>query len=559
MVTLETNFELLKKESGINFSKKELEEVLSDLGMDLEEINEDEIKIDITAERPDMVSLQGITRVIKAYYGKKIPKYVSKKSDYKVIIEDSVNNVRPYTCCAVVKNLVFDDDKIKEIIWVQEKIHSTFGRNRKKAAIGIYPIESIKFPIRFKAEKPADFKFQPLEESQELTGLQILSKTSTGREYAHLLDGLDKFPYFIDAKDDILSMPPIINSHKTGRITKDTKDVFIECSGHDFNALSKTLNIICFMLQDMGGEIYSVNVESSKENKITPELDYEKRTITLEFVEKMTGLKLDTKECSKLLEKMMHEIVSIKNNTIEFSISPIRTDIWHDVDVVDDIVRAYGVNNIVAELPEVATYANVLPENRLKSQITNLMVGLGFNEIFTLMLTNKNDQYTKMNLDLNKQEFMKLGHVAESSIDMVRTWLLPETLKSLNNNRNKSLPQKLFEINEVVIPDSSKDVLSRTENKMSCIICDVVVDFTAIKQVLCNILDSLNIKNYTFKSEVNNSFIQGRCAKVFIEDREIAILGEISPIVLSNWELNYPACGFEMNIDLLLIELISQN
>ena len=54
------------------------------------------------------------------------------------------------------------------------------------------------------------------------------------KDYAYLLEGKKKYPVFIDSAGKILSMPPIINSEETGRVTEKTKDVFIECSGFSY-------------------------------------------------------------------------------------------------------------------------------------------------------------------------------------------------------------------------------------------------------------------------------------------------------------------------------------
>ena len=74
-----------------------------------------------------------------AFLGKKtgLKEYKIKKpgKDFDVIIDSSVEKIRPYTACAIVKNLSFNDEKIKEIIDIQEKLHGTLGRNRKKVAI----------------------------------------------------------------------------------------------------------------------------------------------------------------------------------------------------------------------------------------------------------------------------------------------------------------------------------------------------------------------------------------------------------------------------------------
>jgi phenylalanyl-tRNA synthetase beta chain len=213
MPTVTLNRKVVDKLIGKKLSDDKLKERISFLGTDLENLDAKEIHVEIFPNRPDMLSEQGFSRALSSFIGTKpgLKKYSVKKSNHKVIVEESVKEVRPYTACAIVKNLKFDHEKIKEIIQIQEKLHITYGRNRKKCAIGVYPFEKIKTPIRFIAKKPQEIKFQPLESKKELTGLQILSQHPTGRDYGHLLEGKDKFPIFVDANDNVLSMPPIIN------------------------------------------------------------------------------------------------------------------------------------------------------------------------------------------------------------------------------------------------------------------------------------------------------------------------------------------------------------
>ncbi len=548
MVTLETGYKELKNTVGKDFSIKELEDALFDLGMELDEVEGDLLKIDITPDRPDMVSTQGLARVLRAFYGLKNPEYKTKESDHSVIIDSSVNDVRPCTVCTVIKKLNLDHQKIKEIIWVQEKLHATFGRHRKKAAIGIYPLENIKLPIYFKADKPDNIRFVPLEHEKEMNARDILEKTSVGKDYAHLLEGYKKYPYFVDDKGDILSMPPIVNSHLTGRITEDTKDVFIECSGFDFRALNHILNILVYMFQDMGAEVYSMKLKYGEKEVITPNLEKEKRSIDADFISKMTGLDLSAKEYSKLLEKMMYEIKSVGDEKIEFLVPPIRTDIWHDVDIADDVVRGYGVNNIEYEIPKVATEGGILRLSRLKDTICNLLVGLGYQETFTLALTDKKDQFERMNT--SEEEHIKLGHTAEQSVNMVRCWLLPELFKVFNHNRHVEFPQKIFEVSNAVVPDETKDVLSRDELRLSIALQDKGTGYTPIKQAVEYIMDSMGIE-YSFTEKDHPSFIPGRCAALNVGGKELGFLGEIHPQVIENWELEFPVAAAEINISVL--------
>ena len=172
-----------------------LKDRISYLGTDLEDANDNEIIVEVFPNRPDLLSMQGFSRAFSSFIGVKtgLRKYKTAKAEHRMIVEDSVSDVRPYTACAIVKGMSFDDEKIKEVIEIQEKLHITYGRHRKKIAIGIYPFEKIKTPIKFMAEDPKKIVFQPLESKEEMNALEILEKHPAGKEYGHLLAGKKKF------------------------------------------------------------------------------------------------------------------------------------------------------------------------------------------------------------------------------------------------------------------------------------------------------------------------------------------------------------------------------
>ena len=137
MVMLDTSLQNLNGYMKKPLTMAKLEQTLYQMGLELEDSNPAETKIDITAERIDLVSTPGLARGLNAFLGytKGTPTIEKRKSDYKVIVEKSVQPVRPYTAAFVVKNLRIDEEKLKAIIWVQEKLHATFARDRKKASI----------------------------------------------------------------------------------------------------------------------------------------------------------------------------------------------------------------------------------------------------------------------------------------------------------------------------------------------------------------------------------------------------------------------------------------
>jgi len=216
MANIKISREQFEKEIGKLDEK--MQEKIALFGTPLESINEQEIELEIFPNRPDLLSYHGFKKAFLAFLGKKTGlieyKLNKPEKDYIVKIDSSVKEIRPFTVCAIVNDLKFDDEKIKEIIDIQEKLHTTIGRKRKKLAIGIYPLEKIKLPITYEALEPDKIKFIPLESTREMSGLEILQRHPTGKDYAHLLKGKTKFPIFKDADNNILSMPPIINYYQ---------------------------------------------------------------------------------------------------------------------------------------------------------------------------------------------------------------------------------------------------------------------------------------------------------------------------------------------------------
>jgi len=524
----------------------EVENKIAMFGTPVESLTEDELQIDVTPNRPDLLSLHGFVRAMLPYLKdqKLKPIKINKpEKDYKVVIDKSVKSVRPFTACAIVKNLKLDDSKIKELVEIQEKIHTTFARKRKKLAIGIYPLDKIKLPITFMAKKPEEIKFQPLEFPREINGLQILSQHPTGREYAHLLDGQDKFPIFMDANKKIMSMPPIINSNDTGRITEETSGVFIECSGFNLPYLKKVLNILVAVFADMGGDIYQMKIED-KESYLSPDLSYEKVKLKLDDVNRTLGLKLNEKEVKKYLEKMQ---IEYENGVA--SVPPFRTDILHWIDLVGDISIGYGFENFVPEMPQISTIAEEDSTSKTKRKISEILTGLGLLECSSYHLNTK-DEVLKN--DSNFKGFIEVEE-SKTEYNVLRPDLFTNSMKILSENSDSSYPQKIFETGDVFrldktgISDSGVSELSHLVISLS----DDKINFTEIKQILDYLFKMMN-KKYSLVEGVNDLFIPGRTGKIMVDSIEVGVIGEVSPTVLKNWGIGMPVVALEMNIEKLI-------
>ncbi len=542
--------------AGVTFSKKILEslvgkklsieqweEKLMLLGFGFEGALGDSITVEVFPNRPDCLSEQGLARAMRGFLGigvKKLP--VASPSIYELHIDKSVEKVRPFTSCAVVTGLKFDDAMIKNIIQFQEKLHMTFCRNRKKAAIGIYPLEHIVWPIKYLARKPGDIKFQPLESGKIMSAREILEHHPTGKAFASLLEGKEKYPLFVDAKEDILSLPPIINSEKVGRVTTQTKDVFVECSGFDQRTLNQLLAIIVTALADAGGKVHQVTLRYGAKKVVTPSLASTVISFDVQEANRILGSKFTDADCKRLLPRMGYEL---KGKQV--LVPAYRSDVLHSRDVIEDIAIAAGYDSIVPEIPRVATVASEAPLFVFQRKIAGLLIGLGLLETNTFHLTSKEGQTVSM---LHELKVVELFNSLNKEYDSLRSWMLPSLMEVLRNNRNHEYPQKLFGIGTVINLDASTETGARETRKLCVVASHSKADYTEMRQIVEYLLDKVGVA-YSVSEENHGSFIPGRTAAIIVDKKPIALVGEVHPQVLRNWELEMPVVALELDLELL--------
>lgn len=539
------------------FKTEELAERIAFLGTDLEGIEGDEIKVEIFPNRPDLLSQQGFNRAFKSFIGENIglKKYLAGKPGNcsKIIIDKSVKDVRPYTACALVRGLKMNDKIIKNIIQIQEKLHITYGRNRKRCAIGIYPLENIALPITYTAKKPEDINFIPLESKKVMNGLQILSSHPTGRDYGHLLEGKKLFPIFMDAQGEILSMPPIINSEKTGRITETTKEVFVECSGFAWHVVSGALNMIVTALADMGGRIESITIDNKEKSlnypQTSPQLHPEEITFKKSYIEKYLGYELSDKKLVECLGKMGIGCTK-KGSDFLASVPAYRTDVLHTIDLLEDIAIGFGMEHIEEKIPKVSTIASENKVEIFKNKIRDILIGCGLLEIKNYNITNEAEQSIAIGKDVEEEQFVQVASSSSKEFDTLRKRILPSVLRTYKNNKHHEYPQNVFEIGEVFSQDKSFETGVREGSNLCVALCGESAEYTKIRQILDVVLEALALTG-TIQTGKESFYIDGRAGHILIDKKKIGHIGEIAPETLERFDMDMPIASFELDIEML--------
>ncbi len=536
------------KDLGIDLEKDELINTIPMMASDIEDYDDEEIKVEFFPNRPDNLSIEGVARSFKGFLGLEtgLPKYDIEESGEKVYVSKEVEEIRPHIRFAKIDNVDFSGDKIKYIMDFQENLHWVIGRDRKKVAIGVHNADVVEGPFNYIATEKTENAFVPLEMGEELTPEEILEKNQKGEKYAHLIDKFDKYPLILDKDNKVLSMPPIINGELT-KLSEDTKNIIVDVTGTDEKAVNQALNIICSSFAEVGGKIKSMEIVYEDETFVSPDLTPKERNVHVDVANELIGgTDLDAEDVKRLLEGARFDAEILNENELKVIIPAYRTDILHEVDIVENIAIQYRINNVEAKLPNLATIANEHSWFKSEQTIRELMVGFGFQEVMSLMLTSEKNHFEKMNQE--EIDHVQVARPISISGTMIRTSLLNSLMEFLEDNKHEDLPQKIFEIGDVVYMDDENFNKTRTVKKLAGLICHSSANFTEIKSTTSSIVSNLGYSMELSDSQ-NTSFIAGRVADFTGESKNGQIkgfFGEIAPEVIRNFELEYPVTAFEI-------------
>ena len=536
------------KDLGIDMEKDELIDTLPMMSSDIEDFDDEEIKVEFFPNRPDNLSVEGVARSFKGFIGQEIglPDYKVVPSNEEVSVEAEVAEIRPYIGFAKIDNVDFTGDKLKYIMDFQENLHWVIGRDRKKVAIGIHNADVVNAPFKYIATPKDANAFVPLEKDSEMTPDEILKEHDKGKDYAHLIENFDKYPLILDKDDNVLSMPPIINGELT-KIKEDTKNIIVDVTGTDERAVNQALNIICCSFAEVGGQIKSMDVKYEDKTITSPDLTPQEMNVHVSTANELIGgTDLNADDIKGLLEKARFDAEIIDENTVKAIIPAYRVDILHEVDIVENIAVQYHINSVEAKLPEINTVAYENNWFSAESTIREIMIGLGFQEIMSLMLTSEEAHYEKMNQE--EKPHVQVARPITIDRTMIRTSLINSLMEFLEDNKHEDLPQKIFEIGDVLYLDDTKENKTVSSKKLAAVICHSTANFTEIKSVVTSVLSNLGY-SMEIKDSQNKTFIEGRAADVKGMSDAGSIegfFGEVSPEVITNFTLEYPVIAFEI-------------
>lgn len=494
--------------------------------------------------RPDLLSVEGLARACRAYFDVKpglarIP--VAPSGDH-VDVEPSVAKIRPVIGFARVEGLRLDDERLAQLIELQERLTVGPGRKRRKVAIGIHDAAPVKGPFTYKAVRRDEVRFVPLGHKEPMTPAEIFERHEKGRIYAPLLDGFDRVPLIVDHDGNVLSLPPVINGELTALTTR-TKDVLVDVTGTDERAVMGLLAIVVYALADRGGKVLSLEIRSGKSTGTTPDLAPASMALPLRRVRDLLGLDLTPPEAAAQLARLGHEASPDGAQKLRVESPAYRTDLLHPDDLVEDVGIGYGFDRFQGRLPQQALFGGVLASTKTRRRARTVLLGLGFTEVVTLTITGKPDQFQRFGAP--DERAVEIANPLTQDQAILRVRLVPSLLGLLRANKHRDLPQSIFEIGDIA---ERQGAGAPVRLHAAALRISSDAGFSECKGLVEAFLRDSGLKAEIEPAEPPG-YIPGRAAQLR-DDAGVVIghFGEVRPETVTAFELSAPVIGFEIKL-----------
>ncbi len=540
----------------VTFYNKDIEKFMSldvfksqipELGMSVEDSNDTSIVVDITPNRPELLYFNNLIREILLHLGILKPRsYDSeiKNLDGDLYVSPEFRSLRPYGIAFAAKNIDLSGNSLEYLVNFTEKLTDTYGRKRKKVALGMHNLDKVEFPLFYNLSE--DKEFTPLKYGVSIKFSDFI-KEKDNEGYSSIFGNKDgRYPILKD-NSKILSLVPVINSDETS-VSAFTRNLLIDINGSDETAVKNTARIIASSLIDIGASIYPVRVHMTQNKSSFISIDLKSRRASLHFKDfnSRIGLAEKSEKCLDLISRSGYLVKSSNSTSATILIPPYRTDIFGKIDIIEDMAIAYGYNNINAkEISGIYGYGNLDKLTELKNSLAELSIGLGYTEALNFYLTSRQIEFEYMLHD--DPGSVSLLSSKTSTFSIIRTKLLPNLMMNLKTSADQPMPQKLFEVGNVYTVKGNKV----EENLNIAFVSEgAKVNFNNLKadlEALCNYLKV----HLELKESKDPAFIEGRTADIYIDGIKKGIIGEINPEVLLNFGLLEPVSALELTIQKL--------
>ena len=536
-----------------------------ELGMDVRDvlgINDALIEFEITSNRPDCRSIIGIAREAAVTLGKelKYPEIKVQACDEEMSFEiDIQTDLCKRYCGRVVKDVKVGPSPY----WMQ----------RKLIEAGMRPISNIVDITNYVMLELG----QPLHafDLDDIKYNKMTVKMAEEGEKFTTLDGVERTlisdMLVIGNQDKTLDLAGIMGGENS-EIKDTTTSIFIEGAsfakeniratskklglrteassrfekGIDINLAEEAVNRACQLIEELGcGTVLNGMLDYYPQKE-----EVQKVTVNPVRINKLLGVNVPMDQFINILESLEFKCNLVSSEVLELEVPTFRLDITEDADILEEIARIYGYDNIPSASLEGNATAGVKTEKqKIIDNVKSNSIACGLNEILTYSFVSPRG-VDKINLpaDDEKRNFVKIMNPLGEETSVMRTTLIPNMLDVISTNISHKVEEvSAFECGNTFIPQEGLPI----ETKKYCVgMYGKEVDFFVLKGVIESVLNNVGLKGYEIEPETTNlTFHPGRCAKIVYNNIYIGTFGELHPDVIENYNLGQRVYVAEINID----------
>ena len=536
-----------------------------ELGMDVRDvlgINDALIEFEITSNRPDCRSIIGIAREAAVTLGKelKYPEIKVNGSDEEMSFEiDIQTDLCKRYCGRVVKDVKVGPSPY----WMQRKLIEA-GMRPISNIVDITNYVMLELGQPLHAFDLDDIKYNKMtvkmaEEGEKFTTLDGVERTLTS-------DML-----LIGNQDKTLDLAGIMGGENS-EIKDTTTSIFIEGAsfakeniratskklglrteassrfekGIDINLTEAAVNRACQLIEELGcGTVLNGMLDYYPQKE-----EVQKVTVNPVRINKLLGVNVPMDQFINILESLEFKCNLVSSEVLELEVPTFRLDITEDADILEEIARIYGYDNIpAANLEGNATVGVKTDKQKFIDNVKANSIACGLNEILTYSFVSPRG-VDKINLcaDDEKRNFVKIMNPLGEETSVMRTTLIPNMLDVISTNISHKVEEvSAFECGNTFTPQEGLPV----ESKKYCVgMYGKEVDFFVLKGVVESVLNNVGLKGYEIEPETTNlTFHPGRCAKIVYNNIYIGTFGELHPDVIENYNLGQRVYVAEIDID----------
>jgi len=218
------------------------------------------------------------------------------------------------------------------------------------------------------------------------------------------------------------------------------------------------------------------------------------------------------------------------------------------MDLVEDVAIAYGYDKFLPVIPDIASEAGEDPLEVFSRALRNFLVGFGFQEVVTFMMSNREKLFARMSLP--EEPIAETSNPKMERYTSLRNRLIPSLLEVFTANKHHPYPQNIYEVDDVVLIDSSTETGARSARRLAVALCHARANFSEVKAVMNSILENIDLEAEIMEGGLG-CFIEGRRYIAKVKGEPICWAGELKPEVLESWELEMPVAALEMDVERL--------